>query len=112
MTPMIWLAPFASIRAPMFGMYWYCSIFSRISCAVSGDIFSRCPWITLDTVAVDTFNARAISLMVIPSAPCFLFHTWHCLIQIRIPSQWSISCWMICAVKPSNAPVRARNSRS
>lgn len=32
--------------------------------------------------------------------------------QMITPSQWSISCWMICAVKPVNAAWRSRNFRS
>ena len=32
--------------------------------------------------------------------------------QMIAPSQWSISCWMICAVKPVNAAWRSRNFRS
>ena len=32
--------------------------------------------------------------------------------QMITPSQWSISCWMICAVKPVNAAWRLRNFRS
>lgn len=32
--------------------------------------------------------------------------------QMITPSQWSISCWMICAVKPVNAVWRSRNFRS
>ena len=32
--------------------------------------------------------------------------------QIITPSQWSISCWMICAVKPVNAAWRSRQRRS
>ena len=32
--------------------------------------------------------------------------------QMNTPSQWSISCWMICAVKPVNAAWRSRNFRS
>lgn len=32
--------------------------------------------------------------------------------QMITPSQWSISCWMSCAVKPVNAAWRSRNFRS
>ena len=32
--------------------------------------------------------------------------------QMITPSQWSISRWMICAVKPVNAAWRSRNFRS
>lgn len=32
--------------------------------------------------------------------------------QMITPSQWSISCWMICAVKSVNAAWRSRNFRS
>ena len=32
--------------------------------------------------------------------------------QMITPSQWSISFWMICAVKPVNAAWRSRNFRS
>lgn len=32
--------------------------------------------------------------------------------QMITPSQWSISCRMICAVKPVNAAWRSRNFRS
>lgn len=37
---------------------------------------------------------------------------WQVGDQMITPSQWSISCWMICAVKPVNAAWRSRNFRS
>jgi hypothetical protein len=39
-----------------------------------GDIFSRCPWIMLDTVVVDTPIDSAICLIVIGPPLCYAFN--------------------------------------
>ena len=62
--------------------------------------------------------SRASTLRPLPKlqekilATVHLAEALHAELQMITPSQWSISCWMICAVKPVNVAWRSRNLRS
>ena len=81
---------------------WRCSV---ISAPVS---------ITSRTLSI----SRASTLRPLPKLQETIFATvhlaeaLHVVPQMITPSQWSISCWMICAVKPVNVACRSRQRRS
>ena len=72
------------------------------------------PFLIIGIILIVIIAIFASNICIVPQAQAYIierlgayhktlhtgFHIKKTAPQMRMPSQWSISCWMICAVQP------------